>query len=136
MSSKLFCLRVPFTLAILVGYQIIAFMNATQTLLVDLVPSQGSSITACVCHSPTHSFSSARLIRIMLQNNLVRCSLGAGLIAVINAILDALKPGWTYVLLGSICALMGPLIYLETWLGPRCRAKRRAQNALPSKSSM
>jgi len=109
-------LAVPLILQIIMGYQIIAFMNATQTLLVDLVPSQGSSITAC--------------------NNLVRCSLGAGLIAVINAILDALKPGWTYVLLGSICALMGPLIYLETWLGPRCRAKRRAQNALPSKSSM
>jgi hypothetical protein len=31
-------------------------MNATQTLLVDLVPSQGSSITACVCHSPANFF--------------------------------------------------------------------------------
>jgi MFS family permease len=34
---------------ILVGYQSIAIMSTTQTLLVDLIPSQGSSITACVC---------------------------------------------------------------------------------------
>jgi len=103
-------LAVPLILQIIMGYQVISFMNATQTLLVDLMPSQSSSITAC--------------------NNLVRCSMGAALVAIMQIILDALHPGWTYVLLGGICALMGPLIYLAMWLGPRCRAKRRARNAL------
>ena len=32
----------------LVGYAIVSMMNSTQTLLVDLLPNQGSSVTACV----------------------------------------------------------------------------------------
>lgn len=103
-------LAVPLILQIIMGYNAVAFTNTTQTLLVDLVPSQGSSVTAC--------------------NNLVRCSMGATLVAIINIILDSLSPGWTYVLLCGICALTMPLIYTAMWLGPRCRAKRRAQNSL------
>jgi hypothetical protein len=61
--------------------------------------------------------------------------MGAALVAIMQIILDALHPGWTYVLLGGICALMGPLIYLAIWLGPRCRAKRRARNALVESST-
>lgn len=34
----------------IVGYVIVTIMNATQTLIIDLAPSQGSSITACVSH--------------------------------------------------------------------------------------
>ena len=45
-----FRLTALLTSATPVGYQTISIMNSTQTLLVDLVPSQGSSITACVCH--------------------------------------------------------------------------------------
>ena len=56
--------------------------------------------------------------------------MGAALVAIMDIILNALNPGWTYVLLGGICALMGPLIYLAMWLGPRCRATRRVRKAL------
>lgn len=62
---------------------------------------------------------------ISAQNNLIRCLLGAGLVALIDIITNALQPGWTYTLLGCIAGLMCPLIYLAMWLGPRCRAKRR-----------
>jgi hypothetical protein len=31
-----------------VGFACISVMNSTQTLMIDLVPGQGSSITACV----------------------------------------------------------------------------------------
>jgi len=98
---------VPLILQIIIGYQSITVMNATQTLLVDLVPSQGSSITAC--------------------SNLVRCSMAAGLVSIIDIILNAIKPGWTYALLGGMCFLSLPLIHLSIWIGPRCRAKRRAR---------
>jgi len=97
-------------LLIIIGYTSISVMSITQTLIVDLAPSQSSTVTAC--------------------NNLVRCSLGAAIVAVIDIIIDALDPGWTYVLLGGICALTGPSIYLSIWLGPRCRAKRRARTAI------
>jgi len=36
------------TSLVLVGLTVVVIMNTTQTLLVDLVPDQGSSITACV----------------------------------------------------------------------------------------
>ncbi len=35
-------------MSLLVGYTIVTIMNTVQTLLVDLNPSQGSSVTACV----------------------------------------------------------------------------------------
>ncbi|KAF7981130.1 hypothetical protein HWV62_34867 [Athelia sp. TMB] len=103
-------IAVPLVLHICMGFVLTAVMNTSQTLLVDLVPLQGSSITAC--------------------NNFVRCLLGAGLVAIINIITDALKPGWTYVLLGGVCALTTPMLFLSMHIGPKCRAKRRHAKAL------
>lgn len=101
-------IAVPLILQVIFGYTIITIMNSVQTLLVDLLPSQSSSITAC--------------------NNLVRCSLGALMVSVIDLLVNALGPGWTYVLLAGICLACSPMIWLAIWIGPRCRAKRRAHN--------
>ncbi|KAF7979401.1 hypothetical protein HWV62_42510 [Athelia sp. TMB] len=120
-------IAVPLVLHICMGFVLTAVMNTSQTLLVDLVPLQGSSITACVC------LFSALLFQVLLtppQNNFVRCLLGAGLVAIINIITDALKPGWTYVLLGGVCALTTPMLFLSMHIGPKCRAKRRHAKAL------
>ncbi|KAJ7643818.1 major facilitator superfamily domain-containing protein [Roridomyces roridus] len=94
----------PLILLFGVGFVLICIMNSIQTLMLDLMPTQGSSITAC--------------------NNITRCLLGAGLVSAIQPLIDALNPGWTYVLLGGISALMGPIIYLVMRIGPRCRARR------------
>ncbi|KAJ7762474.1 MFS general substrate transporter [Mycena metata] len=94
----------PLILLIGVGLVVIGVMNSIQTLMLDLMPSHGSSITAC--------------------NNLVRCSLGAGLVSAIQPLLDALGAGYAYLLLGGIAALMGPLLYVVVRIGPRCRARR------------
>ncbi|KAJ7502612.1 MFS general substrate transporter [Mycena galericulata] len=94
----------PLILLIGVGFVVIAVMNSVQTLMLDLMPSQGSAITAC--------------------NNFVRCSLGAGLVSAIQPILEALGPGYTYLLLGGVSALMGPVICLVIRVGPRWRARR------------
>jgi hypothetical protein len=61
---------------------------------------------------------------MMMQNNLVRCGLGAGLVSGIQPLLDALGTGYTYLLLGGLSALMAPLVYLVVYIGPRCRARR------------
>ncbi|KAJ7162314.1 MFS general substrate transporter [Mycena filopes] len=95
----------PLILLIGVGFFSMAVMNATQTLILDLVPGQGSSVTAC--------------------NNLVRCALSAAMVACIQLILTPLGPGWTYTLLSGMCVLAVPLIYVVMRIGPRCRAKRR-----------
>ncbi|KZP22047.1 MFS general substrate transporter [Athelia psychrophila] len=103
-------IAVPLILHICMGFVLTAVMNTSQTLIVDLMPAQGSSVAAC--------------------NNFVRCSLGAALVAVINIIDDALRPGWTYVLLGGVCVLSAPLLYVSMRIGPKCRAKRRNEKAL------
>ncbi|KAJ7090856.1 MFS general substrate transporter [Mycena belliarum] len=100
----------PLILVIGVGFFSMALMNATQTLILDLVPGHGSSVTAC--------------------NNLVRCGLSAAMVACIQPILAALRPGWTYVLLAGICVISSPLIYVVMHIGPTCRAKRRARTGM------
>ncbi|KAJ7855014.1 MFS general substrate transporter [Mycena olivaceomarginata] len=82
----------PLIFLVGVGLVVIIIMNSMQTLMLDLMPTQGSAITAC--------------------NNLVRCGLGAGLVSGIQPLLDALGPGYAYLLLGGLSALMGPLLYL------------------------
>jgi len=106
-------IAVPLIMQIIIGMTAILIMNAIQTLLVDLVPSQGSSITAC--------------------NNIVRCSMGAGMVSVINPILVALGDGWTYALLGCLCVLVSPLLIVEVRWGPvwRERRQRKQQEAAP-----
>jgi len=98
-------LAVPLILHIFIGYCVFGMMNGTQTLLVDLTPGSSSSVTAC--------------------NNLVRCSLGAALVSIVDIIINALGIGWTYTLFGCICILCLPMTWLELRMGPVWRARRR-----------
>jgi len=95
----------PLILQFFVGFCCIALMNSTSTLMIDLVPGQSSSVTAC--------------------NNFVRCGLTAVLVSIIDLILNGIGIGWTYVLLGGFSVLVLPLIYGTMVIGPRCRVKRQ-----------
>ncbi|KAJ7627150.1 MFS general substrate transporter [Roridomyces roridus] len=95
----------PLILLIGIGFFSMMVMNATQTLILDLVPDQSSSVTAC--------------------NNLLRGGLSAIMVAVIDLILRALKPGWTYVLLAGICVVTSPMVFVVLRIGPVWRGKRR-----------
>ncbi|EPQ60395.1 MFS general substrate transporter [Gloeophyllum trabeum ATCC 11539] len=97
----------PLVLQILVGFLVTAFMTSIQTLIVDLAPTQSSAVTAC--------------------NNVVRCSVGAALVSVVELILTAIGPGWTYVLFGGLVAAFTPLLFLVMHMGPKWRARRRAK---------
>ncbi|CAL1700544.1 unnamed protein product [Somion occarium] len=99
----------PLILLIIMGYTIVSILNTTQTLIVDLLPSQGSSITAC--------------------NNLVRCSLGAALVSIIDIIINSVGIGWAYVILGGMCIAVSPAMFLIMRIGPKYRTKRRAQQS-------
>ncbi|KII95690.1 hypothetical protein PLICRDRAFT_96195 [Plicaturopsis crispa FD-325 SS-3] len=94
----------PLILQFALGYTSMAILNTTMTLMVDLLPSQSSSVIACT--------------------NFVRCSLAAILVSLIDKIMRALGVGWAYVLLAGICAGMLPLMLLEIKLGPKYRLKR------------
>ncbi|KAI0034181.1 MFS general substrate transporter [Vararia minispora EC-137] len=95
----------PLILQVIIGFTIVSVMNTVQTLLVDLFPSQGSSITAC--------------------NNLIRCSLGAATVSVVDFIIQAVGAGWTYVILSGWCVAVFPLLCVELRYGPIWRERRR-----------
>ncbi|KAF8265762.1 MFS general substrate transporter, partial [Lactarius quietus] len=97
-------IAVPLALQFIIGAIMVSVMNAITSLLVDLVPKQGSSITAC--------------------NNVVRCLMGAGMVTIINPIITAMGNGWAYVLLGGFCVLVAPLIWVEVRWGPIWRERR------------
>ncbi|KAI0830472.1 MFS general substrate transporter [Trametes gibbosa] len=102
----------PLILQIVIGWTCVSIMNIAQTLLVDLAPMHGSAITAC--------------------NNLVRCSLGAVCVSVIDLVIKALGTGWTYVLLSCICVVFSPIYWVLIRYGPVWRAKRRARRLAES----
>ncbi|KAG8718982.1 hypothetical protein FRC08_003904 [Ceratobasidium sp. 394] len=97
-------LAVPLILQFIVGLMSMCVMTINQTILVDMYPSQGSSITA--------------------SNNFVRCLLGAGTISIQDFIINAINPGWMYVLFCGICVLTIPAFVLEWRYGATWREKR------------
>ncbi|KAI6136303.1 MFS general substrate transporter [Pisolithus sp. B1] len=100
--------KVNIAVPLVLQFALIAILNTTQTLLVDLLPAQSSSVTAC--------------------NNLVRCTFGAVCVSVIDLMLNDVGVGWTYTILALISLSTSPMIWLIIWLGPRSRAKRCARN--------
>ncbi|KAG4421615.1 hypothetical protein IFR04_005234 [Cadophora malorum] len=95
----------PLVFQVLLGYTSISILNTTMTLMIDILPSYGSSITACT--------------------NLIRCSLAAVLVSVIDRITTVMGYGWAYILLGGICLALLPLMLLEIKIGPKYRRKRQ-----------
>ncbi|VUC31479.1 unnamed protein product [Clonostachys rosea] len=100
----------PLALQVAIGYTSISILNSTMTLMIDVVRSQSSGVIACT--------------------NLVRCSLAALLVSLIDKSTQSLEYGWTYTLLGGICTLLLGPIYTEIKLGPKWRKKRSNSKGL------
>lgn len=62
----------------------------------------------------------------------MRCSLAAVLVSVIDRMTRRLGYGWSYVLLGAVCLLMLPLMFVVMKLGPRWRRAREDKESRDS----
>lgn len=102
----------------------IVVMNSTSTLMIDLVPAQGSSITACVSLACRTGVSSVPRQLGLLQSNLVRCTSGAVFVSVVQLMINKIGTGWTYVVFAGLLLLAIPLIQFVIFIGPSCRLKR------------
>ena len=89
------------------GYVITSTFNTTQTLLVDFHPSQPSTATAA--------------------NNLLRCLLGAGALAVIDPMIQKMGIGGTFSLLVGVLFLFSPVNWALYLYGVRIRQKKYAK---------
>ncbi|KZO94561.1 MFS general substrate transporter [Calocera viscosa TUFC12733] len=91
-------------LQFLAMFQVTAIFTVNQTLLMDLFPGRGASVTA--------------------SNNLVRCLTGAVLVSIVDYIINGVGVGWTFTILGGWCVLTYPLVMLEMAWGKRWREGR------------
>lgn len=60
------------------------------------------------------------------SSNLVRCSLAAAAVAVMQPLLNAIGAGWTFTILAVICATGVPVVFLLTSNGLEWRRRRAA----------
>ncbi|KAI8091104.1 major facilitator superfamily domain-containing protein [Gilbertella persicaria] len=97
-------LAVPLVLQFLVGLSNSSLTICVQSLLIDLFPGKGASITA--------------------SNNLVRCILGAIASSVIDPGIEGVGVGWMFTIIGLLVTLFNICVPVLLRLGPRWREQR------------
>ncbi|KAF7724883.1 hypothetical protein EC973_000596 [Apophysomyces ossiformis] len=103
-------LAVALVLQFLAGYALTSVMTVFQTLLIDLLPGKGASITASI--------------------NLSRCLLGAVATVVISPGIQGVGAGWMFTILALILIASNSLLYFLMKYGPQWRERRAQQDAL------
>lgn len=100
-------IAIPLCLGVILGWTSIGILNATMTLNIAILQSMRSGAPACT--------------------NLVRCSLAAILVSMIDCMTTAMGIRWTYTFWAGICALLLPLMFLEIKMGPKWRSQRESE---------
>ncbi|KAK7931803.1 hypothetical protein PG985_002515 [Apiospora marii] len=114
----------PLVLQAIIGYSVTGIFGkhpwltrttqALGTLLTDLNPSQSSTAAASA--------------------NIVRCSLAAASLAVIQLVIDAVGVGWCFTTVGLLSGCCGPLLLLEMKQGQKWRRQRKSNT--PTQQSL
>lgn len=97
-------LAVPLVIQFIFGVCASGVMNTSQTLLVDLYPGKGASITA--------------------SNNLVRCVLGATATVYIDPGIEGVGMGWMFAILGLILLVNNICLSILIKKGPQWKQNR------------
>lgn len=106
-SDRAGYIAVPLALQFFIAATSNAVFAANQTLVSDLCPGKGASATA--------------------MNNLVRCTLGAVGVAVIDPMIKQLGPGYAFLTLAMVMACCAPLAVLTWFFGQRWRGERTSE---------
>ena len=108
-SLRLHIIAVPLILQFFIAYSATAVFSLNSALVIDLFPGASASATAV--------------------NNLMRCSVGAAGVAVVQLIIDAIGAGPTFLMFSGITAVLSPLLVMAWFLGPGWRVERRERLA-------
>ncbi|CAO3600172.1 unnamed protein product [Absidia cylindrospora] len=108
-------LAVPIIFQFIVAFCMVFLMNGAQTLMIDLFPGRGASITA--------------------SNNLVRCILGAVITVCVDPGIQGVGVGWFFTIIGIIIILSNGLFLFLLNSGSKYRRMRHdKENRLYEKS--
>ncbi|KAH8881085.1 major facilitator superfamily transporter [Thozetella sp. PMI_491] len=97
----------PLIFQTVIGFAISALFNVFNTLIIDLNPSRTSTAAA--------------------SNNMIRCIMSGGALAVLQLMIDSIGVGWCFTFFGLLCGICGPLLLVALKYSPRWRLKS-AQN--------
>jgi len=97
-------MALPLVLQFFIAFTATAVFTQNSALVVDLFPGASASATAV--------------------NNLIRCSLGAVGVAVVQFAVDAVGAGVTFCVIAVVAAALTPLLWLEWMYGERWRRER------------
>lgn len=108
-SLLLNIMALPLILQFVISFTANSIFTLNSTLVVDLYPNASASATAL--------------------NNLVRCLLGAGGVAVIQLMIDAMGSGPTFAMWSGVTAVFSPLLVIQ-WRNGQRWAMARHERAL------
>ena len=94
----------PLVLQFLIGVCITGSFAILNTLIVDLSPKSPGTATAAM--------------------NLVRCSVGAAGMAVVESMIAGMGQGWCFAFLAILCAALSPILWLVHRRGPAWRKQK------------
>ncbi|KAH8897986.1 MFS general substrate transporter, partial [Thozetella sp. PMI_491] len=94
-------------LQFIIAYTATGIFTQNSALVVDLYPGASASATAV--------------------SNLMRCSVGAGGVALVQFIIDGIGAGATFLMLGLVTAALTPLLWFELEWGDQWRQERTAR---------
>lgn len=103
-SITIHSLAVPLILQFFIAYTATAVFSFNSALVIDLYPGASASATAV--------------------NNLMRCSMGAIGVGVVQFIINALGEGPTFLMFAGITAVLSPLLLVEWKKGEGWRRER------------
>lgn len=95
---------VPIILQFMTAFTATSVFSINSALVIDLYPGASASATAV--------------------NNLMRCSVGAAGVAVVQPIIDSLTAEWTFLMLAGVTAVLSPLLLIELKWGVGWRLQR------------
>lgn len=108
-------IAIPLILQFFIAYTATAIFSINSALIIDLYPAKSASATAV--------------------NNLIRCTIGAIGVSVVQYIIDAIDAGAGFLILAGFTGLLTPLLTVELRWGPTWRREREHRLAQSSKAS-
>jgi MFS family permease len=106
-SLSLNIIALPLILQFFIAYAATAVFSLNSALIIDLYPGASASATAV--------------------NNLMRCSVGAAGVAIVQIVIESLGVGLTFLLFAGLTGLASPLLAVEWTYGQRWRGERMAR---------
>ncbi|KUJ21783.1 MFS general substrate transporter [Mollisia scopiformis] len=104
-SLELNQIAIPLILQYIIAFTATATFTVNSAYIVDLYPGMSASVTAV--------------------NNLVRCSVGAFGVAIVQVVIDAIGAGPSFAMFAGITLVMSPMLVLSWFFGQKWRDERR-----------